>query len=316
MRGQACDLRFVAILVLLGGLKAAPTRAWAAERQGELPEVTIRAEQKERLKSSRPTLNLPLDETQELRPVLETSTSVFRQEPAAWRDRPPRVPKVLRSPLAIVPSSTRFSRDPVALFSPLSELKSVVPHPTNQKTNLWRYEVADQAGQRFRSWIGTGLPPEEIVFDGTSDGGGMLRPGLPYTPVLTYVDSRGTSTVVGQPVTVEGIRHQEADALYLRVDPRILWESPLAQIGETLPTLTPAGLEILQEAADWIKRLYVRYPFELSVYLPQPEGARAAARLLRDNLAGLLRKPPDEIPATGTGAPASEARIEIRIKNR
>ncbi len=115
-------MRFVAILVLVGGLKAAPTRAWAAERQGELPEVTIRAEQKERLKSVKPPLNLPLDETQELRPALETSTSVFRQEPVAWRDRSPHVPKVLRSPLAIAPSSTRFSRDPVARFHRLFEL--------------------------------------------------------------------------------------------------------------------------------------------------------------------------------------------------
>lgn len=291
-------------------------QAFAAERQGELPEVTIRAEQKERLKSAKPPLNLSLDETQELRPALETSTSVFRQEPVAWRDRPPRVPKILRSPLAIVPSSTRFSRDPVALFYPLSELKSVVPAPGNQTTSLWRYEVADQAGQRFRSWTGTGRPPEEINFDGKSDAGRMLRPGLPYTPVLTYVNSRGTSTVVGQPVTVEGVREQEADALCLRMDPRVLWESPLAQVGEPPPALTPAGLEILQEAADWIKRLYVQYPFELGVYLPQPEGARAAARVLRDHLAGLLRKPPDEIPAMGAGAPASEARIEIRIKNR
>lgn len=286
------------------------------ERKGEIPEVTIRAEQKEKLKSEKPALNLPMDEIRELKFWLETTTAVFRQEPAAWKARPPHLPRVLSSPLAVVPATSRFSRDPVAVFHPLSELMSVVSSPRGEETSRWRYEVADSAGQRFRAWTGGGLPPKEVIFDGRSDDGVMLRPGLAYAPVLTYMDGRGTFTVVGQPLKVEGIRHQEPDALYLRLDPRVLWETSIGQMGEALPALTPAGLELLQEAADWVKRLYHRYPFELRVHLPRPEAAQAAAKTLRDHLANLLRKVPEDIPATGSASPASEARVEICVKNR
>lgn len=288
-------------------------------KKGVLPEVTIKAEQKGRLKSEKPELVLPIDENKPLQPFLETSTAALQTEPAAWKDRKPHLPKVLRSPLAIAPYSGRIAKEPVAIFRPKEDLKVAHPDGREYENAAWNYAVADAAGRRFRSWASDGRSrklPEEILFDGRGDDGKMLRPGLAYTAVLTYMDPHGTHTVVGRTIKLEGTRHQEPEGAYIRLDPRSLWPVPLAQISEQTPEMTQEGAELFQEAADWIKRMYAAYPFEVRVFLPKAEAASAAAQALRVRLARLLRRLPEDIPAVGFSGPASEARVEIAVKNR
>jgi hypothetical protein len=78
-----------------------------------------------------------------------------------------------------------MARTPVATFYPAA--------PEGHQLKSWALTVTDFRGSQFKTFSGGSKVPDKLEWDGTSDGGEILRVGYPYSYVFTQTD-KGTNT--------------------------------------------------------------------------------------------------------------------------
>lgn len=143
-----------------------------------------------------------------------------------------------RSPFLGRPWLQLFAAGEVARFRPkLSE------------ADRWQLTVVDSRGQEVRIFADKGDPPEEIVWDGLSEAGEPVLPGLTYSFLMETQDRAGNRrSFVSEGFTIPPLRHQTAEEL------RLIFS------GEELIGTAAAGTAaggtppLLLEAASWLNQ--------------------------------------------------------------
>ena len=143
------------------------------------------------------------------------------------------------SPYVAHPWLSHFASGAVARF-----------RPDVQGVASWKLAIVNARGETVATYSGQGEPPREIAWDGRSQSGAPVVPGLTYSYVLEARDKAGNKrNFVGQGFKVSAYRLDSTDGPMMVLSAR------------QLPTITPgrslAGSPtppILIEAASWLNQ--------------------------------------------------------------
>ncbi len=144
------------------------------------------------------------------------------------------------SPWIAHPWLSSFASGSVARFRP--ELKAV---------ESWKLTIVNARGEAVATYQGRGEPPREIAWDGRSQGGAPVVPGLTYSYVLEAHDRAGNKrNFVGQGFKVNAYRLDTPQG------------PMLSFAGRELPSMDPrrpatgdgATVPLLIEVATWINQ--------------------------------------------------------------
>jgi hypothetical protein len=214
--------------------------------------LTIEGEDRIRLDFERPRLEPTLDFASA--PGLDLA----RAPDVLSRSAPdPAVPLIASSafepsPWLARPWLTTFASGPVARFRP--EVDDV---------ERWKLTLTDSRGQVVAVREGKGKPPEEIAWDGLSDQGRPLVPGLTYSHLFEAWDRAGNRRrFVGEGFRVSACRLETAKG------------SALAFGGAGLDGSGTGGAPpMLLEAASWVAQIDPQRPIQVTATARSKERA-------------------------------------------
>ena len=202
--------------------------------------LTVEGEDRIRFDIERPPLKMDLDPWKapgldwgSSRDVLDRTVPNFGTPLIAMSAHDP-------SPWKAHPWLSNFASGAVARFRP--ELEDV---------QRWKLTIVNARGEAVATYQGRGEPPREIAWDGRSQGGAPVVPGLTYSYVLEAHDKAGNKrNFVGQGFKVSAYRLQTPEGPMLALSGR---ELP-GQDPRRAASAGPAAVPILIEAASWLNQ--------------------------------------------------------------
>jgi hypothetical protein len=206
--------------------------------------ITVEGEDRVRVQFDRPELKLDVDPASAPGLDWESVWTALGAESFDFVDPLLERPVHERSPYAPRPWLDSFRDGPVARFRP--ELSGV---------EKWGLEVADSRGKTVARFQGTGKPPKEITWDGSTIDGGPARSDLTYSYVLNATDKAGNKrSFVGDAFTLPPHVAQTKDAVSMsfsvpaesvqeRVPEAVVLEAATRLNHGTAPT-TPVRVEV------------------------------------------------------------------------
>src|SRR5262245_18678912 len=149
------------------------------------------------------------------------------------------------SPYLARPYFRAFASGPVARFTP--DVRDV---------DRWTLVIANAKGQPVTTFKGKGDPPKEITWDGRSQSGAPVTPGLTYSYVFEAYDRAGNKrNFVGRGFNVSAYRLESPTG------PTLLWaarDADDASAGAGIAVMgrvdRSAPSPLLLEAASWINQ--------------------------------------------------------------
>ncbi len=286
-----------------------PRPSFAAQA-GSLKDVVIKGAEKDAPSIAKPAFDIPYDPYESLRGTLKPDESLLlAQSPAllTWgRSRPERLDDshLLEPWNDDIPDISRIE------LHPASEASSGAAKL--EKTLSWTLDLVDEDGKPFTTFQGSGQPPQDLAFNGRSQGGAWLLAGHAYSAVYRLADSSTTSrTVMGQPLQFAALVHPQDDGSLIGLDSSALFGSD-----RSARDIAPAGLPLLRGASDWVKRRGYGQILRVRVYSQDAELAQVQAAAIRSYLAEELAVEADRIAAEGASAPASEERVDLVVERR
>jgi len=208
--------------------------------------MTVEGEDRIHLEVERPTLAMDLD-----------PEKVGGLEPGSASDVLNRVSPDLvttylgisahnPSPYLARPWLRLFGTGPVARFQP--SVKDV---------DRWKLVVADSKGQTVTTFQGKGDPPKEIAWDGRSQSGALVTPGLTYSYLFEAYDRAGNKrNFVGDGFRVSAYRLDSPDGPVLVFSGMSLASGVKPSRPSTMGNdpATRAISPVILEAADWLNQ--------------------------------------------------------------
>ena len=283
---------------------------------GELPEVVIRGEEADKLTIARPEFKMDADNFESMRSSLEPAHELFLSESPLFLSRSRNRPEILHNSRIIKPWRTAFSENTTISFNPKNRLKEIFRgeiDPKDLKEFQWQLSIADEDGRVFQKYSGTGDPPQELVWSGQNERDEWIKAGHAYSAIYMFIDAAGSPyTGAGNPLEFTGIVHQEKSGLYISLDSVVLFGP--TKSGRKIEK--PFGENIIQAAADLIKRKYFNIPIRVYSYAQTISLAQQQAELVVEFLTGRLMILHSMISGEGSTAPFSEQRIDIVLMNR
>lgn len=289
------------------------SKAQAAE--GTLPEVIIKGGDKSGVESEKPPLEIQMNLDEAVLPSMEIEQDLLKRQPEALQNPRSVFSDSLYNQNIILPARIRLAKDPIKIFYPLREIMAVSPSLSQEIGTGWEIVVTDTEGRPFRKFSGGGLPPSMLPWNGRSDKGEIISVGKSYSMVVNYKDTHGQArNFVGESFSFDGVVHQESKGLVVSLSLNALF-NPAREFGQK-ETLSDQGMDLVQEAADWIKRYYFTYPFRVECYTADGAQGTGRAQTVAKTLANLLLLPRGEIESSGIVSDLSKERIDILITNR
>jgi hypothetical protein len=155
-------------------------RIKAGESGKNFNSITVEGEDRVRVNFDRPELKLDVDPSKAPGLDWESVWAALGADEFNFVD--PMLTRSVyeRSPYAPRPWLDSFHNGPLATFRP--DVNGV---------EKWGLEVADSRGKTVARFQGSGKPPKEISWDGTTIDGGAARSDLTYSYVLNATDKAG-----------------------------------------------------------------------------------------------------------------------------
>jgi hypothetical protein len=309
----------VRLLIMLFTLVPASSLLLLGAQNGSLPEVVIKGKDVLKLESSKPVLDVPVDENREILESLKTEQEIFPMKPTGWEKQPSdSMPDTLKSRQAVIPRTHYIRSEQVKVFYPLSDLTKIFKKPDRReakKKARWEFIISDDSGKTFHEYSGKGLPPEEIIFDGRNADGRMIEVGYSYSTVLRYYDASGqVHTSVGNPFIATGLASQKKQGYTISIDFKKLYDSEPSVFKKH--KFSVLGRDILREAADIIKKKHFGLPVKVFVYGNSAEVSDITSREISEVLTDLLIRSPGEISCAGQESARSVETVEIVVFNQ
>jgi len=205
------------------------------------------------------------------------------------------------SPYVAHPWLSHFASGTVARFRP--DVKGV---------ERWKLTIVNARGETVATYSGRGEPPREIAWDGKSQGGAPVVPGLTYSYVLEAHDRAGNKrNFVGQGFRVSAYRLESAEGPLMVLSAR---ELPAIAPGRTLTGAATNAPPILLEAATWLnQRPRPNQPVRVTVTSKSYEEAQALADQVTRWMAPHVLGDPARIHAMAEVEPDAPEGGTIRI---
>ena len=163
--------------------------------------MTVEGEDRVHLEIDRPTLTLDLDPEKVGGLESGTASDVLNRVPPDLMTGFLGTSAHIPSPYLAHPWLSQFTTGPIARFEP--NVKDV---------ERWKLMVADSKGQTVTTFHGKGDPPKEIAWDGRSQDGTPVTPGLTYSYIFEAYDKAGNKrNFVGQGFRVSAYRLDSPD---------------------------------------------------------------------------------------------------------
>ena len=184
--------------------------------------------------------------------------------------------------------------------------------PAMEGVERWKLMVVDAAGRTVRTFSGNGNPPRSIAWDGRSEQGAAVSPGLTYSYVLEAVDRAGNKrNFVGKGFSVSAYRLETAQGMELRFSARELGAS--SRMDARGSGATPP---ILLEAASWLNQSErVTRVIEISAKARSSDQANRIAESVTRGLAPIVIGDPARLHTTIAVEPDApeDGTVAIRI---
>ena len=283
--------------------RAEPAKSAEAPKKssGQLDDIMVTGEDKLKVKSDKPVLDIKLDLNQVVMPTIDTEKKFLDKSPNLV-DLKEAAPKMLNSAQLAAPFLVAFIREPIANFS----LKVL-----GIKTATWDLVVTDSKGRVFKKFEGKGKPPLSLEWNGRNPENRIVKVGNAYSYLVTLVDEAGgPHTLIGAPFVLHSLIHQEENGLFLSLTRKKVFD-----VEKDKNKILYEALPFLKEASDSIKDNFT-LPVVVNVYGENAslatEQAKAVAKYFTDELV----LPQTQIKAYGFEDAIENFRVDIAIKNR
>lgn len=81
----------------------------------------------------------------------------------------------------------------------------------------WSVEISDPRENGFKSWSGTGEPPERLLWNGRADDGELVQSAVDYQAVFRVEDSEGNVVEVERVIPTDILVMQDGDVIRIRI---------------------------------------------------------------------------------------------------
>ena len=303
-------LAFFCSLIVLSASSLYPQEPAAS---AQLPEVTIKGGEKSIIEGEKPLLQIEVDSLEAAKPILEAEEDQLRRQPELIRSMRVGFAESMVNRQLILPARMSLAREPIKIFYPLREIFSSSTQSQEEIGKGWEIAISNGEGRPFRKYSGKSIPPSMISWDGRSDQGEMMQVGQNYSLVILYKDThRHARNFVGKPFSFDGIIHQEAQGLAISFSANALFEAK--KDFSLVEARRESGMELLKEAADWIKRYYFGYPLKIESYSKNLARAKSRSEEIKKIIETLLIRPQGEI--SSNSQESENERVDIMIANR
>ena len=266
--------------------------------------LTVEGEDRIHVEIERPELTLDLDpqkapglEWGSARDVLDRTTPDLASPLVALSSRE-------RSPYPGRPWLSEFASGPVARFE-----------PAVQGVERWKLTVVDAHGQAAIAFTGSGNPPRSIPWDGRSQSGSPVAPGLTYSYVFEAYDRAGNKrNFVGQGFSVSAYRLEtpQGTALLFSAHPLVSWLAARDLGGATTSAAVPP---ILLEAASWLNQSEsINRPIQVMAHARTYEQANRLAGAVARALGPLVIGDPARLRAVAMAEPDAPEEGTLAIR--
>ncbi|MBL0058053.1 MAG: hypothetical protein IPP35_02825 [Elusimicrobia bacterium] len=201
--------------------------------------------------------------------------------------RPGQTQRVLDGPVEHMPGNEILG---LAILDPRQALGALplrIPSPPfirmevppGLETSKGSFGVMDQMSRVIYDKSGPELPRDLAVWDGFQNDVLVLQAGVPYTPMLTLTDPRGsTQRYFGEPIQLEALQFNQGGLLHVEIRNDVLFQRGSADLSIEAVPLVKGLLNIM--------RVHVGSPFRVTVYAG--EGGRGVAEQRADTLKRFL----------------------------
>lgn len=246
--------------------------------QGEVGDVTIKGERKEKLPIGKldPPAAFNLEDIQN-----------FPEE---------RLQPVLNNPLVFEEGrdfSSMIDFQDEQLYHPWLAEIARTPFLT-LKTHVdktprdWRFSVIDQGGTPVAKQEGKGNPPATLTWNGEDGARGHAAVDTVYIPQLATTDKEGYHhTYMGQPVQFSVLTYKDHGKRVIELSSKRLFQGKKAEFSKEAPTLLDKVCDSIREEGH--------VPFAIQPYDADPELARARAQALVKYFSDNLYIPQDQM---------------------
>jgi hypothetical protein len=276
-------------------------KASQVDSSGKLEDVTITGEDKLKVKSEKPYLELKMDINEVVLPTIETERKFLEKSPNLVNPEED-IPNMLMTNLTANPYLIAIIREPIANFS----LRIV-----GTKVATWELVVTDAKGKVFKKFEGKGTPPPSIEWSGRNNENKIIKVGNPYSYLVNFTDEAGNPrTLVGAPFVIHALLHQEKDGLYLSFTRKKLFN-----VEREKTKLIDENIHLLKEALDILKENF-NLSMKVEVYGENSTIATEQAKVVAKYITDSLILPDDYVKYVGYEDTIENHRVDILIKNR
>ncbi|MFH1860027.1 MAG: hypothetical protein ABH870_03305, partial [bacterium] len=224
----------------------------ASQENDESEEVTITGEDKLKLTTKKPLLEIKENMNDAVPSYNTTEEKLLSESPPAFSIWSQDYSIVMDSKQVVSPYLKKLIRDPVATFYPQTK---------GEVITSWNLLITDDKGREFKKFKGTYVLPNNLPWDGRSDKDKMIDADTTYTYIFSYIDVVGTPhTIVGNPFSIDALAHQEKNGLVITLSSKVLFDPSVDDV-----QIKPDAMPLIQEVADEIKN-YFGLPIEVEVY--------------------------------------------------
>jgi len=268
--------------------------------------MTVEGEDRVHLEVERPGLTLDLDPEKVGGLESGTASDVLNRVPpdlmTGFLESSAHNP----SPYLAHPWLSQFATGSVARFQP--SVKDV---------ERWKLMVADSKGQTVTTFQGKGDPPKEIAWDGRSQNGALVTPGLTYSYIFEAYDRAGNRrNFVGEGFRVSAYRLESPDGPVLVFSGQMLLSAlkSARAFGMGADGASRAIPPVILEAAGWLNAASrLSQPVRVTATGRSFEQANLLAGRVSAALAGIALGDPARIQTVAEVVPDAPDGGTVRI---
>ncbi|HET9252450.1 MAG TPA: hypothetical protein VFP58_10055 [Candidatus Eisenbacteria bacterium] len=276
----------------------------AGKDRTDFKSMTIEGEDRVQVEVERPELALELDA--EKVPGLESggAADVMNRVAPDLTSSYLGLSSQLPSPYVGRPWLRQFVSGPVARFQP--NVKGV---------ERWKLVVLDSKGEIVRTYEGKGDAPKELTWDGRSQGGTLVTPGLTYSYYFEAFDKAGNKrNFVGEGFKVSAYRVDSAAGPVLVFSGQSVIQAQKNGRAYGMSNGTRGVPAVILEAVSWINQSSnVSQPVQVTVNARSYEQANFLAKQVATTMGELALGDPSRVRTSAEVTPDAADGGVVRV---
>ena len=268
--------------------------------------MTIEGEDRVHVDVERPELQLELDASKVHGLESGTAADVLNRVSPDLTTKYLALSATQPTPYLARPWLRQFASGPVARFQP--NVKGV---------ERWKLVVADSKGDLVRTYEGKGDPPKEITWDGRTQKGALVTPGLTYSYYMEAFDKAGNKrNFVGEGFKVSAYRADTPAGPVLVFSGQSLLAAAKSSraFGMGAGSGSRAVPAVILETVSWLNQsTRVQQPVTIAVAARSYEQANLIAKQVGMTMTDLALGDPSRIKAVAEVAPDAADGGVVRV---